>query len=361
MLLSIIIPAHRAGNKLNECLNSIKNQTQRDLWDYEVIIVSDHDTDRNVAKYQNFVDEMDFPAKVLINEYNQGPGPARQYGVDHSDGEYVIFIDADDFLFENAFQIINDNITENKDSKVFLGPIIISFEGDGNQMQLDAIRSFCYVLGDVFHRDVFQQVHFHETLFSHEDIYFKQSLDGCIDFPPCITDSVFYCKNNSSNGITGEVRQGLVYPEIYIDDYVFAYLEPLSKNYKTYLRHLNENTGKPQYKTIKDDFQIIYNNLFSVLNALYHFYESFYFKNTYLNKGIIPREKFLSIKKGYDKIKETLEMDAEEIKEAFLNLCTKEHLNIIQNGEEVLTCFNYEMIPMHSLFEFIDMMDKGEF
>ena len=100
--VSVIIPVFNAEQYLEECLNSVLGQTLRDI---EVICVDDGSQDRSPAILS------DFAAKDgrirAITKPNGGAGSARNRGIDEAKGEYLAFIDADDFwdppLLENAY------------------------------------------------------------------------------------------------------------------------------------------------------------------------------------------------------------------------------------------------------------------
>ena len=93
---SIIVPVYNTEKYLKRCLDSIKSQSFKD---YEVIIVNDGSTDKSddiISKY---------PYKV-INQENQGLSMARNNGVKEALGEYLIFLDSDDYIEKDLLKEI---------------------------------------------------------------------------------------------------------------------------------------------------------------------------------------------------------------------------------------------------------------
>ncbi len=96
--VSIIIPFYmQTEQELAIPLASINNQVGVDFSKIDVHLVNDAGSPIDLSKFEIFAN-LDLHYHVL--EENSGPGVARQYGIDHSSGEYVMFIDADDALFQ---------------------------------------------------------------------------------------------------------------------------------------------------------------------------------------------------------------------------------------------------------------------
>lgn len=99
---SIIIPAYNVADYLSTCLDSVLSQ---DFSDYEIILVDDGSTDST----SQICDEYQKNPKVhVIHQQNAGLSEARNSGVEVAHGEYLIFLDGDDFLTRNALTQIAD-------------------------------------------------------------------------------------------------------------------------------------------------------------------------------------------------------------------------------------------------------------
>lgn len=99
-LLSIVVPVYNVREYLDECISSILNQTYRNL---EVILVLDGPTDGSDEICRRYA-EMDRRVKLVSHEKNQGLLRARISGVQAASGEYLGFVDADDYVDPELYQ-----------------------------------------------------------------------------------------------------------------------------------------------------------------------------------------------------------------------------------------------------------------
>lgn len=97
-LLSIVVPFHNVAAYLEECLTSIQRQLVDDI---QVIMVDDESTDESPQIARRFV-ESD-PRFQLVRQRNQGPGIARNTGIDHATGRYLAFADGDDVVTPRGY------------------------------------------------------------------------------------------------------------------------------------------------------------------------------------------------------------------------------------------------------------------
>lgn len=93
--ISVIIPLYNKETIIERSLQSVLSQ---DYEDFEVVIVNDGSTDRSMDIVRSIQD----PRIVLIEQENGGPSKARNTGVQHAKGEWIVFLDADDELLPNA-------------------------------------------------------------------------------------------------------------------------------------------------------------------------------------------------------------------------------------------------------------------
>lgn len=104
---SVIVPVYNAQEYLSKCVNSVLNQTYSD---FELLLVDDGSKDNSPVICDNF-SQADSRVKVFHIE-NGGASKARNTGLDHSIGEYIIFLDSDDFWDnKNALCILNEKIS----------------------------------------------------------------------------------------------------------------------------------------------------------------------------------------------------------------------------------------------------------
>lgn len=99
MKISVIIPVYNSSTYLRKCLDSVVNQTLKDI---EIIVINDGSTDdsKNIieeylCKYKNI---------IFIDQGNKGIGKTRNIGIKKATGEYITFVDSDDYIKENMLE-----------------------------------------------------------------------------------------------------------------------------------------------------------------------------------------------------------------------------------------------------------------
>lgn len=113
-LISVIIPVYNCEKYLHRCLDSILKQSYRDI---EVILVDDGSTDYSLSICKDYQNK-DTRFKVFHKE-NGGPSSARNYGLDRCNGDYIVFVDSDDYLSINYLQELYDAMIKNNAEVVF--------------------------------------------------------------------------------------------------------------------------------------------------------------------------------------------------------------------------------------------------
>jgi glycosyltransferase involved in cell wall biosynthesis len=98
-MISVIIPIYNAQDYLGRCINSVLSQTYRDI---EVLLVDDGSTDKSGDMCDTF-QMLDARVKVFHIQ-NGGPSAARNYALDKVKGQWVMFVDADDWLYHDALE-----------------------------------------------------------------------------------------------------------------------------------------------------------------------------------------------------------------------------------------------------------------
>lgn len=108
MKFSVIIPAYNVEKYLRKCVESVLMQSYSD---YEIIIIDDGSTDNTGLLADNLMNEYKGKIKV-VHQKNKGLGGARNSGIDIADGDYLVFIDSDDFvradMLSQAYHYIHD-------------------------------------------------------------------------------------------------------------------------------------------------------------------------------------------------------------------------------------------------------------
>lgn len=102
MKFSVIIPVYNVEAYLKKCLDSVVKQT---FMDYEVIVVDDESTDNSGQIAEEYAKK---DARIrVIHQKNKRQGGARNTGIENAKGEYLIFVDSDDYVSEHLLEKVN--------------------------------------------------------------------------------------------------------------------------------------------------------------------------------------------------------------------------------------------------------------
>ncbi|NCC70369.1 glycosyltransferase [bacterium] len=135
--VSFIIPAYNCEKYLEDCIKSILNQS---LISYEIIIVNDGSTDNTwtIAKYyeRKYLDFV-----KVFNKINGGAASARNFGMNHARGKYIIFVDSDDMILTALFEksLI---IAEKVKADIFINDMSLYLNGEIKKNELLASDNF---------------------------------------------------------------------------------------------------------------------------------------------------------------------------------------------------------------------------
>lgn len=210
-MIDVIIPTYNAHETIDKTLMSIAMQDYADkLKVYIVNDASKEDYQSQVECFSKFLN-----IQELKIEKNQGPGYARQYGIDHSYSDYIIFIDSDDVLlnFQAVTQLYKQITSGDYDvvSGVFFEELDENFHKHCN----DTI----FMHGKIYKRKFLldNKIHFNNT-YSNEDNGFNSLIilhEGKIKF---IDDEIYVWRNNK-NSITR--RNNHEYSFMGIEGYIY--------------------------------------------------------------------------------------------------------------------------------------------
>ena len=114
-LISVVIPVYNMDKFLSRCLTSVLHQTMKDI---EVICINDGSTDQSGDILQTF--SAADKRLIIINQTNKGLSAARNAGIKRASGQFIFFLDADDYLHPQALEIFYKVAVKSK------SPVIIS-------------------------------------------------------------------------------------------------------------------------------------------------------------------------------------------------------------------------------------------
>lgn len=178
-MISVIVPVYNVEEYLEECLESIRQQTFTDI---EVILVNDGSTDSSKEICERFC-QVDNRFK-LINQENQGQSVARNRGVKESVGQFIMFVDSDDVINTNVLEvllpymktdvdIVECRMTRKKEEFFLNKTSTIVFEGNSKEAILNCIAfkevKYC-AFKKLYRREIVQKIPFLEG-YIYEDVF----------------------------------------------------------------------------------------------------------------------------------------------------------------------------------------------
>ena len=179
IMVSVIVPIYNVEEYLEECLESIRNQTYTNI---EVILVNDGSTDGSKEICERFC-QQDNRFKLVTQE-NQGASVARNRGVKESNGDYIMFVDSDDVVKDNIVEvllsymktdvdIVECKSTRCKEELFENNPVNIIFEGESTEAIIKSIEykevKYC-PFTKLYRRELVEKVPFLEGVI-YEDVY----------------------------------------------------------------------------------------------------------------------------------------------------------------------------------------------
>ncbi len=179
MKFSIIIPVYNVEPYLRECLESVLQQS---FADWEAVCVNDGSTDNSATILEEY-GHKDGRFKI-VNQPNGGLSAARNTGLKAAVGEYVLFLDSDDWLESNALKIISQSLND-EDMLCFSGRRF--FEKENRYHEADQLKAWSYATGMDYYNEnalavrdfafvcVVLRAYKREFLLSHE-LWFKEGI-----------------------------------------------------------------------------------------------------------------------------------------------------------------------------------------
>lgn len=214
-LISIIVPVYNVEKYLDKCIESIVNQTYKNI---ELILVDDGSPD-NCPKMCDEWSQKDNRVKVIHKE-NGGLSSARNFGLEASTGEFVCFIDSDDWIDYNAIEELTKIIDDSTDFVSF--GMLLEFDTETAQLvyadkkhtyfQKELFENFLndnsvagYACNKLFRKEIIGEERFDESLLSCEDIDFCTRI-ATICNKVIHTDAKFYHYRQRNDSMTGEYK-----------------------------------------------------------------------------------------------------------------------------------------------------------
>ncbi len=170
-LISIIVPVYNKSEKISRCLDSILNQTYKNL---EIIIIDDCSTDNSYEICDNYR-KRDSRIKLFKNSRNLGVSETRNFGLKNITGDFVGFVDADDFIDKKMYETLMLYLKNYNMDFVQCGYYINESDRKTSEIKMQNIQTpsvilYTYLLNDVISDVVWDKLFKREIL---EGLYFN--------------------------------------------------------------------------------------------------------------------------------------------------------------------------------------------
>ncbi|CQR46198.1 CDP-glycerol:poly(glycerophosphate) glycerophosphotransferase [Paraliobacillus sp. PM-2] len=197
--ISVIVPVFNTEEFLEDCLYSIVNQSYSNL---EIIIINDGSTDNSQQIIDSFV-EQDARITSYLFEGNNGMGVARNYGLQKATGDFIYFVDSDDFIPLDILQLLMNNIDE---YPVISGKLKRTDKSENNNIEITEVSPIYYTkkrtkifknksaLNRLYRKDFLDQynIRFSEEVAYFSDIAFIAEVLQHTSRIPYVKECVYY-------------------------------------------------------------------------------------------------------------------------------------------------------------------------
>ncbi len=189
--LSVIVPVYKVENYLHKCVDSILGQTYKAL---EIILVDDGSPDK-CGKICDEYAVKDERIKV-IHKSNGGLSDARNAGIEVAEGEYITFVDSDDWIEKDMYEILMKGATENS-TKLAVGGVKVYDEAQAQYRQKydkiviseriiskekymkEVFLGIWAAWDKIYHRSLFENVRFPLGEFNEDEAIMLEIMDQC--------------------------------------------------------------------------------------------------------------------------------------------------------------------------------------
>lgn len=189
-LISVIVPIYKVENYLGECIESLLNQTYKNL---EIILVDDGSPDRCGEICEEYKEKDG--RIVVIHKENGGLSDARNAGMKVMTGDYIVFVDSDDYMAPDGIEVLV-KLLEERDADMVIGGVRrvkengeeIGVEGDINaapvemdteEALIDFFKNGCSSWGRIFKRKLHEGIEFPKGEINEDEAIMVQVTERC--------------------------------------------------------------------------------------------------------------------------------------------------------------------------------------
>ena len=180
MKISLLIPVYNAGDFIHKCLKSILNQNTS--FEHEVVLVDDGSTDKSLEIIKAY--QLEYSNIVLIQQENSGSAIARNTALKHAKGEFLWFIDQDDFIESDVLSKIYHILNTDSPEVVLMGWKHINSDGEilsQTKYENEITDGTSMMKRGLFPNQLWNKV-ISSSLMKENGLYFKENILMADDF-----------------------------------------------------------------------------------------------------------------------------------------------------------------------------------
>ena len=233
--LSVIVPVYNVEKYLPQCLDSLIHQTLKEI---EIILVNDGSTDNSEAICQDYAEKDN--RIIVYSKTNGGLSDARNYGLQHASSKIVGFVDSDDYIDLDMFQVLLE-LKEKTNAEIAVGGVKMATNDgevymvrevetevalnrhDAMEELLKSKRITNSVCNKIFDISLFEQIEFPVGKL-YEDEYVTYKLFDRAE-TIAMTNQVFYYYRSSPNSITHKAFSEREFDRIYASEIKVDYIQ----------------------------------------------------------------------------------------------------------------------------------------
>lgn len=227
-LVSIIVPIYNSKNFINRCMDSLVNQTYENI---EIIAIDDGSKDNSLDILKQYA-KKDKRIKVF-SQLNQGPSAARNTGLEKSIGDYIMFVDIDDYIDLEMVRLLVKNIDKSKSTLVLCNnnevwsdrveQRKVLDDNDTNISKSKVIKSIAsgkagLVCGKLFSKNIIDKhnIKFDKDVNMCEDQMFFLNISVHCEKFIYVSKSLYYYDRTNENSITIKYQRNAIDNQIYV-------------------------------------------------------------------------------------------------------------------------------------------------
>lgn len=215
MKLSVIIPVYNVELYLDRCIESVLSQN---IDDFEVILVDDSSTDSSGKLCDNWANS-NSKIKVFHCEKNGGLSATRNIGLKIANGDYVTFVDSDDYISPNTYSGNLKLLEQNKDADSLIFPVFVYygslrafkyFPGNNKINYSDWVNNggcfYCYAWNKIYKRKLWQQINFPEGSLFEDIIAVPKVMESSKSIINSSIGMYYYCDHVGSISNRNDIK-----------------------------------------------------------------------------------------------------------------------------------------------------------